>query len=325
MTYPVLNLAADEERDFLGGLLPPEAAAWPRCRPALGNAELLDTLARTRAPILVTAWATRDLPVDLRARCPDLRYICHLTGTMRGKIPRDLIEQGLLVTNWGGSSAPTVAEHALLLTLACLRDLASHQANLHGSGWHGQGGNRSLYERRVGLHGFGMVARALVPLLVPFRCRLAAFAPGDADSDLAGLGVARAASPEELYAGSDIVICLVPLTPRTQGLVGESLFSRLRDGAVFVNVGRGKVLDETALLRHAPRLAIGLDVYGEEPLPVGSPLRSLAHAVLTPHIAGPTVDRRCDAGAFCLANIRRFLAGEPPQAVIDLPRYDQQT
>lgn len=324
MATVILNLSEVEERDFLGGQLPPEAAAWLRCRPAPGNAELLATLARTGAGVLVTAWASRDLPADLRTRCPALRYLCHLTGTMRGKVPRELIEQGLLVSNWGGSIAPTVAEHALLLVLACLRNLAVHQADLHGAGWRGPEA-RSLYDRRVGLHGFGMVARALVPLLAPFRCRIAAFAPGDADADLAALGVVRAASPQELYAGSDIVVCLVPLTPRTHGLVGEELLSRLADGAVFVNVGRGAVVDDAALLCHAPRLAVGLDVYREEPLPADSPLRRLVHAVLTPHIAGPTADRRRDAGAFALANIRRFLAGEPVQAVIDLPRYDQQT
>lgn len=324
MGHPVLNLTAEEERDFLGGQLPPAAAAWPRCPPKSDPTELVGVLATTRAPILVTGWGTRDLPVDLLQRCPDLRYICHLCGTIRGKVPRELVARGLLVSNWGGSIAPTVAEHALLLVLSCLRGMAEHQAHLHGDGWSGPAA-RSLYDRRVGLHGFGMVARALVPLLTPFRCRISSFAPGDADDDLARLGVTRSASPQALYADHDVVVCLVPLTPATHGLVGDVLLSRLRDGAVFVNVGRGAVIDDDALLRHAPRLAIGLDVYHDEPLPADSPLRRIAHAVLTPHIAGPTVDRRHDAGAFCLANIHRFLAGERPQAVIDLARYDQQT
>jgi phosphoglycerate dehydrogenase-like enzyme len=322
MGNPVLNLTTDEERDFLGHQPPP--ADWPRCRPEPDPSALIAVLAATRAPILVTAWATRDLPADLLQRCPDLRYICHLCGTIRGKIPRELIANGLLVSNWGGSIAPTVAEHALLLVLSCLRGMAEHQAHLHAAGWTGPA-SRSLYDRRVGLHGFGMVARALVPLLAPFRCRVSSFAPGDADADLASLGVSRSASPQALYADSDVIVCLVPLTPSTQGLVDDALLSQLRDGTVFVNVGRGAVVDEEALLRHAPRLAIGLDVYRDEPLPAGSPLRRIAHAVLTPHIAGPTADRRRDAGAFCLANIGRFLAGERPQAVIDLARYDQQT
>ncbi len=324
MHFPVLNLTADEEREFLGDQLPPEASSWTRCPPGADASGLVDVLAATRAPILVTAWSTRELPRDLMQRCPDLRYICHLCGTIRGKIPRELIAQGLLVSNWGGSIAPTVAEHALLLALSCLRGIADHQHHLHGDGWRGPPA-RSLYGRRVGLHGFGMVARALVPLLAPFRCRVSAFAPGDADADLAAGGVVRSASPAALYADSEVLICLVPLTPQTQGLVGEELLSLLRDGAVFVNVGRGAVVDEAALLRHAPRICIGLDVYRDEPLPVTSPLRRITHAVLTPHIAGPTADRRCDAGAFGLANIRRFLAGERPQAVIDLDRFDTQT
>jgi len=324
MPYPVLNLTADEEREFLGGQLPPEASAWTRCPPGKDAGSLVEVLAASRAPILVTAWSSRELPRDLMERCPDLRYICHLCGTIRGKIPRELIARGLLVSNWGGSIAPTVAEHAMLLALSCLRGLAEHQNNLHGDGWHGPTA-RSLYGRRVGLHGFGNVARALVPLLAPFRCRVSAFAPGDADTDLAACGVVRSTSPQALYADSEVLICLVPLTAQTHELVGEELLSRLGDGAVFINVGRGAVVDEAALLRHAPRLGIGLDVFRDEPLPVTSPLRQIAHAVLTPHIAGPTVDRRGDAGAFGLANIRRFLAGEQPQAVIDLDRFDAQT
>lgn len=324
MPHPVLNLTAEEEHDFLAGQLPPEASTWTRCPPGPDASGLVEVLAATKAPILVTGWSSKELPLDLPSRCPDLRYICHLCGTIRGKVPRELVARGLLVSNWGGSIAPTVAEHALLLALSSLRGMAEHQQHLHNDGWRGPAA-RSLYDRRVGLHGFGMVARALVPLLAPFRCRVSAFAPGDADADLAKLGVTRSTSPQALYADSDVLICLVPLTPQTHGLVGDVLLSRLHDGAVFVNVGRGAVIDDEALLRHAPRLGLGLDVYRDEPLPADSPLRRIAHAVLTPHIAGPTVDRRCDAGAFCLANIRRFQAGERPQAVIDLARYDTQT
>lgn len=324
MPDPVLYLSPSEEHDFLGDQLPAEAGAWPRCNPEKGIDALIAVLAATRAEILVTCWSTKGLPEDLRQRCPDLRYICHLAGTIRGKIPRKLIEDGLQVTNWGPSISPIVAEHALVLILSCLRNMSVHQLQLHAGGWSGPSA-RSLFDRRVGLHGFGAVARALVLLLAPFRCKITAFAPGDADRDLAALGVTRASSVEDLYAHCDVLACVAPLTPETRNAVTRELLALLPDGAVFVNVGRGEVVDEVALAEQAGRLAIGLDVYREEPLPASSRLRGLPQVVLTPHIAGPTEERRRDAGAFSLANIRRFRAGQPLQAVITPERYDRQT
>jgi phosphoglycerate dehydrogenase-like enzyme len=75
----------------------------------------------------------------------------------------------------------------------------------------------------------------------------------------------------------------------------------------------------------AGQILVGLDVYGVEPLPVDSPFRGLRNVSLTPHIAGPTTDRRCDAGAFAVANLEAYAAGRPLQAVITPGIYDTST
>ena len=90
---------------------------------------------------------------------------------------------------------------------------------------------------------------------------------------------------------------------------------------------RAAITDETALLRVATegRIAVGLDVFVQEPLPPDSPWRGLRNASLTPHIAGPTVDRYPDAGAFALKNLRAYAEGRPLEAVVTPAIYDQST
>jgi len=185
----------------------------------------------------------------------------------------------------------------------------------------------SLFGRRVGVHGFGNVARELVRLLQPFGVLVSAYDPYVSPELFASQDVKRLASLEALFNGNDVIVELAALSPETQGSVRSEHFSALPDGAVFVNVGRGAVVEEKALLEEAKRgrLFIGLDVFHEEPLPADYPLRGLPNVILLPHVAGPTPDRRVDAGAFGLANLRRFIKGLPLEGVVTRESYERST
>ena len=298
--------------------------------PQPGIAHLLTEINRTGAVVLVTGWDTPLLPTGLRRQAPRLKYVCHLIGGIRQLVPRSLIEGGLTVTNYNGAGARLVAEHCLLQILACLRQAAHFQVSLHTrGGWNQPAAYppRSLYGRRVGFHGFGFNARALVKLLEPFDCQLSAYAPGDADELLAQMHVSRCNTLEELFSGSQIIVELAPLTPETEGVVDERVLRLIPADGILVNSGRGAVLDQDALTRLAQEgmLTLGLDVYAEEPLPLSSPLRGLPNVFLTPHIAGPTLDHYADLGWFALRNVARYFKGEPLLAIIDGYRYDHQT
>ena len=276
--------------------------------------------------ILIACWSTPPLPGILP---PKLRYVCYLTGSVRRVIRRRHIEDGLLVTNWGGSISRIVAEWALFHVLACLRRATFWTFAMHrDGGWkNGVTQTASLFERRIGLHGFGQVARELVKLLRPFGCEISAFAP---DVDAAAekqYGVKRAASLEALFADNDVIVELTPLIPETAGIVTEKLLRLIRPGGVFVNVGRGAVVDEAALLRVAQegKIMMGLDVFSVEPLPVDSGFRGLLNVTLTPHLAGPTTERRKDAGKFALENLRAYVADGPLQARVTVETYDGTT
>ncbi len=280
--------------------------------------------------ILVAAWQVPSLnstlpPADLKS----LRYVCYLAGSVRKLVPRELIEQGLVVTNWGGSIGPTVAECALMLILMALRRGSHWAVAMHRDGaWKDRNTfTQSLLGRRVGIHGFGSIGQCLVPMLRPFTSRIQAYSPSMPDTIFRTLGVKRLASLEELFTESDVVVELAAATPENYHVVAERHLRMVPEGGVFVNVGRGCVVDPEGLLRVARegRLQIALDVFEQEPLPVDSPLRGLPNVTLLPHLGGPTRDRRRDAGALALKNLRAFLRGEPLDAVVTLEVYDRSS
>lgn len=185
----------------------------------------------------------------------------------------------------------------------------------------------SLFGRRIGLHGFGHVGRELARLLTPFQVEVFAYDPHVPAALFAEFGVRPAASLTEIFSNCDAVVAVAALVPETLGIITEELLRRLPPTGAFVNVSRGRIVAEPGLVRVARegRLQIGLDVYAQEPLPADHPLRGLNNVILLPHMAGPTSDRRCDAGAHALANIRRFAAGEPLSGVITPENYDRAT
>lgn len=281
-----------------------------------------------RPHALMTCWGTPPIPAPAM---PPLRYVAHLAGGIRSQVSRDLIERGLWVTNWGSLHAPSVAECALMLTLCTLRRVVKWQVLLHQErGWpppsHVKEG-LSLFGRRVGIHGFGQVARNLVRLLSPFECQVSAYSQGVPSELFVQHGVTEAPSLEALFANSDVLVEAESLTAASRNSVTEALLRRLPSHASFINVGRGLVVDEAALTTVAKegQLQVGLDVYAAEPLAADSELRGLPNVVLLPHAAGPTVDRWPLIGRHAINNLLRFARGEKPADVISVEAYDRAT
>jgi phosphoglycerate dehydrogenase-like enzyme len=326
-------LTPTEVREFLPEPLLTQARALaPEFRlidpTGVSEAAFARELSAINPDVILGCWKTPPLPDTLT---PQLGYVCYITGSVKKLVSRRHIEKGLLVTNWGGSISRTVAEAALFHILACLRNASYWALTMHEPGvaaWkNGLTDARSLFCRSVGIHGFGPVARELVVLLKAWKCPVTALAP-DLTAELAhAYGIERAASLEALFAGNEIIVELAPLIPATTGIITERLLRLIRPGGVFVNVGRGAVVDEAALLRVAKegRIGVGLDVYTVEPLPADSGFRALPNVTLTPHTAGPTIDRYPDAGAFAVRNLRAHVEDRPLEAVVTPEIYDQSS
>lgn len=281
------------------------------------------SLGEAAPKVLLAGLSTPPLPETLP---PSLRYVCYLAGSVKCLVTRRHLEKGLLVTNWGDFISHSFAETALWHILSGLRRGTQWTLPMHcNRAWkspHVEAA--SLLGRRVGLHGFGYVARELVRLLQPFGCQISVFAPQIDPAMASTHGVAVATSLEALFEKHDIVVELASLTPATKASITEDLLRRLRPGSVFVNVDRGSVVDDVALVRIAQERMVffGLNVFATKLLPMDSPLRGLPNVSLSPHPARPTTDHWVDAGAFALANLRAFAAGRPLQALVTPALYD---
>jgi len=327
----VLYLNEFEERTFFpAGLFDQLLKFAPQARMVRqtrsDTADLARCLDELKPVVLVGAWSTPRLPEQLPE---SLQYLCYLCGTVKMITNRRHLENGLRVTNWGGSISRTVAEAALLHILACLRRVPHWTIAMHQQGaWRTpEMEGTSLFGLSVGIHGFGRVSRALIRLLKPFEVKIKVFAP-DADAAAGQIhGFEPVATLEDLFAGSEIVVELAPLIPETTGIVQERHLRLLPPGGVFVNVGRGPVVDEPGLVRVAQEgaIRIGLDVFATEPLAPDHPLRGLPNVFLTPHIAGPTANSCRDIGEYALANLRRFAAGQQLEALVTPETYDRST
>jgi len=151
---------------------------------AFENDDVWLNLLRERNPeVLMAGWKTPPLPENISEIAPNLKYVCYLPGSIRKLVPRKAIEDGLLVTSWSSSVSRTISECALLLALTCMRRVRYWTEEMHfKGGWKNETTEtQSLFERRVGLHGLGLISQRLVDLLKPFTPNISAFSPSVPD------------------------------------------------------------------------------------------------------------------------------------------------
>jgi phosphoglycerate dehydrogenase-like enzyme len=223
--------------------------------------------------------------------------------------------RGVAVANMPGTNTQAVAEAALMLMLAALRNLPGLDRECRvGNGWTPEQEARErrntlgeLCGRTVGLVGAGAVASRLVRPLEGLGAHVIY-----ADRrERPNLGIERH-DLGDLLEASDIVSLHLPLTPETEGLIDRRALARMKPAAVLINTARGGLVEETALveaLTSGRLLAAGLDVLAEEPPPPDHPLLSLDNVVLTPHVAWLTQETLSRSFDVALENIRRLRDG----------------
>jgi phosphoglycerate dehydrogenase-like enzyme len=233
-------------------------------------------------------------------------------------------ERGIRVANVpaSGNNADSVAEHAVLLTLALLRDLPKCRANVD-AGLLGIPQGKMLAGRTVCLYGLGSIARATAHRLRPFGVRIIGITRDSQPQKVADLGLDACYSlqdREAALARAEVLILCTRMTPQTRGTIDAAAFRAMPPGSYLVNAARGGLVDYPALyaaLRSGHLAGAGLDVYWEEPISPQDPLLALPNVIATPHVAGVT-DRSYEEIAVAVAkNIDRLRRGlEPLNCVV---------
>ncbi|WP_051009339.1 hydroxyacid dehydrogenase [Thermaerobacter subterraneus] len=255
---------------------------------------------------------------------PRLRVVGRLGAGLDNIDGEAAARHGVTVVYAPGGNARAVAEFVLAQMLALARRLPAAAAMGASGRWARQSllGDE-LAGTRVGILGLGRIGRALVPLLRPLVGAVATFHPrrGPEDPEWRELGI-HWRPLEDLLAWSDYLVVLLPLRAGTRGLLDRSLLASLKPGARLVVTGRGGVVDEAALadlLRSGHLAGAALDVRALEPPGPCDPLRGLPNVVLTPHVAGLTVQAQERIGRSVAEDVLRVLRGLPPLQPAFLP------
>jgi phosphoglycerate dehydrogenase-like enzyme len=229
-------------------------------------------------------------------------------------------DRGVWVANAGASAAAnaeSVAEHALLLTLAVMRQLPLAQANVR-DGVLGVPLGIALTGRSVCIVGLGAVGQAVAARFAAFGVRLSGVTRHPDAARAAALGLTRCYGFHErltAFAEADVLVLCLPLTPATRGIVDASAFAALPDGAALINVARGGLVDYAAAvdaLSSGRLRGAGLDVFWHEPIAPGDPILALPNVIATAHVAGVTDRSYAGITDAVVENVERLRRGEPP-------------
>jgi len=276
-------------------------------------AELLDSIGGHQA--LVTSWGSPRVTEEVLQRAGDLEIICHSAGSVRQYIIEGVFERGIRVTNASSAIALSVAETTLGLMICSLRFLCAYDRHLRqgGQGRPDYDPMHELSGRTVGIVGMGEVGRRVIELLEPFSCRVLVYDPHRPEKAVRALG-ATAASLEGVMSGSDVVSIHAPDIPQNRGMIDADLLRKLPDGALFVNTARSRLVDEDALLRelNSGRIRCALDVYDFDIDDVSGSDCIKRNLMLTPHIAGKSVEGRKRQGDTVVEDLRLFFKGQEP-------------
>ena len=293
---------------------------------AWGEVEVLYTLSRLPAP----------------EQAPRLRWVqLHSAGADR--LPGNpLFQREIAFTTASGVHAVVIAEYVLMMTIAWFHRLSNVLSWQQRRQWPPNRERWSLFVPRelrgmtMGIVGYGSIGRQVARLAQTFGMRVLAMQRGNEHRDggfvFPGVGDPEGDIPERYYPPDhlhemlgecDVVVIALPLTSQTRELFDAAAFAAMKREAFLVNIARGEICDEEALIQALKEQRIAgaaLDVFRQEPLPAESPLWTLPNVLLSPHISGftPAYDER--VMQIFSENLRRYLAGEPLYNLVDKQR-----
>jgi phosphoglycerate dehydrogenase-like enzyme len=255
---------------------------------------------------------------ELIARAAKLRFVQSIGAGVDQFDREELRARGIRLASAQGVNARAVAEHAMGLILAIMRRIPEGRDNQHRRHWRAMISDPSKREDELGgktllIVGLGGIGSRLATLARAFGLRVIATKRDPSVGAAAADVVVADARLRELLPEADIVALTCPLTPQTEKLINEAALAAMKPSAYLVNVARGRVVDEPALVAalKAGRIAgAALDTTVEEPLPEASPLWGFDNVLITPHTAGETRRYEDNVLDIMLENLDRLWRGE---------------
>lgn len=222
----------------------------------------------------------------------------------------DATAHEVVVTNTPGANATAVAETAVMHMLMGGRYFYQQRQSITDSQVV-SGTGREVSHKTVGIIGFGAIGQKIDELLTGFNVNVLAYARHDKP-----VKNGRMATLDEIYSTADFIVLALPATPETQNMIDAAVFKQMKRSAVLVNIARGAVVDEAALisaLKTGEITGAGLDVVTVEPVDPNNELLTLPNVFITPHVAAKSVEAFDAVGLAAAEDIVRVLAGEKPK------------
>ncbi|MDQ2689753.1 MAG: phosphoglycerate dehydrogenase [Chloroflexota bacterium] len=298
-------------------------------RTGMSRDELLGTLARDEGwDALVVRSQTRVDDELLAAAAPRLSVV-GVASVGIDRIDVDAATRaGVMVVNAPTGNTIAAAEHTMALMLSLLRHIPDASASVRGGEWErGRFTGRELRGKTLGIIGLGKIGKAVARRALGFEMRVIATDPYLTEEQ-AGEAGARLVGLAELLHRSDVVTVHTPLTAQTRNLIGRPQLEAMKPGAFVLNVARGGIVDERALVDAlvAGQVAgAAVDVYSTEPMAVDNPLRDAPNVVLTPHLGASTSEAQDRVGLEMAEQLLMALGGVTPPYAVNAPAVPPET
>jgi D-3-phosphoglycerate dehydrogenase / 2-oxoglutarate reductase len=231
-------------------------------------------------------------------------------------------QRGIVVANAPESNVVTAAEHTMAMLLAMARNIPrAHQTLTEGKWERSKLSGVELYEKTIGILGFGRIGQLVAQRARGFGMRVVAFDPFVSADRYRELGAEKAERPEDIYAQADFITIHLPKTPETEGFLNDEAFAQMRDGVRVLNVARGGLIDEAALERALDSGKVAgaaLDVFPSEPM-TENPLFGRDDVVVTPHLGASTAEATDRAGYQSAEQVVAALDGGVVSTAVNIP------
>ena len=226
---------------------------------------------------------------------------------------------GIAVVHAPGSNSDSVAEHALMLILACAKQTLDVDRMTRKAEWRRPPkGNMELKGKTLGIVGVGNIGRRMARLGHALGMRVIGYDKYVPDEEVRARGAEPLPDLYSVLSEADVVTCHTPHTPETHHMIDGKAVAKMKDGVIFVNTSRGKTQEEHALFEGLSRgkiRAAGLDVFEEEPVSADNPLLNLPNVVVSSHMAGVTAETGRAMAMQVTAEMLRVLRGEKPHVL----------